>query len=260
MGERNVHKEFQKAMQEAWEEYVIDPSELTDEEIPKPDLSFLDKLLAEDSSEQDTVLHFPASRKNHRRSRRFATVAAAVFAIFILSSTIGIFVNSEASYGIKAFVQNIRHFASENEPEVNENGAETLSVTDWDKIGNGKKVVGTLYLPTYIPKGYSFQNADFVDTSGGIGDGILEIGYNYSNGEKDLIISIWKIASDTETSVIGELEQSPISGRDMYVDQNKERGEYVITYVEGDMGCSVIAPTSKYEAFKIIEGIEKQEP
>ena len=83
--------------------------------------------------------------------------------------------------------------------------------------------------------------------------------YTYSNGEKGLIISIWKIASDTETSVIGELEQSPISGRDMYVDQNKEQGEYVITYVEEDLGFLVVASTSKYEAFKIIEGIEKQE-
>lgn len=258
MAERNIHKEFQKAMQEAWEEYVIDPSELTDEKIPEPDLSFLDKLLEEDSAEQDTVLPFPASKKNRRKARRFTTVAAAVLAIFIVSSAMSIFINSEASYGIKAFVQNIRHFASENEPEVNENGAETLSVTDWDKISNGKKVVGTLYLPTYIPKGYSFQNADFSDASGGRGD-LVDTTYTYSNGEKGLIISIWKIASDTETSVIGELEQSPISGRDMYVDQNKEQGEYVITYVEEDLGFLVVASTSKYEAFKIIEGIEKQE-
>lgn len=258
MAERNIHKEFQKAMQESWEEYVIDPSQLTDEEIPKPDLSFLDQLSEEDSAKQDTSLHFPASKKNHRRSRRFTTVAAAVLAIFILSSAIGIFVNSEASYGIKSFVQNIRHLASENEPEVNENGAKTLSITDWDKINNGKKVVGTLYLPTYIPKGYTFQEANFSDASGGRGD-LVNTTYTYSSEEKSLMLSIWKITSDTETSVIGELDQSPISGRDMYVDQNKERGEYVITYVEEDMGCSVIAPTSKYDAFKIIEGIEKQE-
>ena len=45
----------------------------------------------------------------------------------------------------------------------------------------------------------------------------------------------------------------------MYVDQNKEQGEYVITYVEEDLGFLVVASTSKYEAFKIIEGIEKQE-
>ncbi len=48
--------------------------------------------------------------------------------------------------------------------------------------------------------------------------------YNYINGDKILSISIWKVAVDTETSIIGELKQSPISGRDMYVDQNKERG------------------------------------
>ena len=136
--DRNIHEEFRRAMQEAWEEAVIDTSDLKDEDIPAPDLSFLDHLSKEEPPERG--IEFPplaAGKKRRKLGGRFTKVAAAVLAICIISSAMGIFVNSEASYGIKSFVQNIRHLASENEPEVNENGAKTLSIMDWDKINNG---------------------------------------------------------------------------------------------------------------------------
>ena len=63
MAERNIHKEFQKSMQEAWEEYVIDPSELTDEKIPEPDLSFLDKLLGKIQLSKIQFFLFQPQRK-----------------------------------------------------------------------------------------------------------------------------------------------------------------------------------------------------
>ena len=260
MTDRNIHEEFRRAMQEAWEEAVIDTSDLKDEDIPAPDLSFLDHLSKEEPPERG--IEFPplaAGKKRRKLGGRFTKVAAAVLAICIISSAMGIFVNSEVSYGIRNFVQNIRHLALENEPEITETGAEYLPVTDWDEIDNGKKVVGTLYIPEYIPKGYTFQKAEFVDASGGMGDGTLDMTYSYNSGEKLLMVTIWKVASGSETSVLGELEQSPISGRDMYVALDEERKEYVITCVEQDLVFFVSAPVSKYEAFKIMEGIRKQD-
>lgn len=259
MTDRNIHEEFRRAMQEAWEEAVIDTSELKDEDIPAPDLSFLDHLSEEEPLERGIELPVLKADKKRRRANRFTKVAAAVLAICIISSAMGIFVNSETSYGIRSFVQNIRHLVFENEPEIIETGSEYLPVTDWDEIDNGKKVVGTLYIPEYIPKGYTFQKAEFTDVSGGMGDGTLDMTYNYKNGEKLLMVTIWKVANGSETSVLGELEQSPISGRDMYVALDEERKEYVITCVEQDLVFFVSAPVSKYEAFKIIEGIKKQD-
>lgn len=48
MTDRNIHEEFCRAMQKAWEESVIDTSDLKDEDIPPPDLSFLDRLYEEE--------------------------------------------------------------------------------------------------------------------------------------------------------------------------------------------------------------------
>lgn len=259
MTDRNIHEEFRRAMQEAWEEAVIDTSDLKDEDIPAPDLSFLDHLSKEEPPERGIELPTLAVGKKHRKlGGRFTKVAAAVLAICLISSAMGIFVNSEASYGIRSFVQNIRHLALENEPEITETGAEYLPVTDWGEIKSGKKVVGTLYIPEYIPKGYTFQKAEFADASGGRKE-MLNTSYYYRSGDKLIDVTITRVTSGNETSVLGELEQSPISGRDMYVALDEERKEYVITCVEQGMTFFVSAPVSKYEAFKIIEGIKKQD-
>lgn len=71
----------------------------------------------------------------------------------------------------------------------------------------------------------------------------------YSSKEKSLNIVISEVKGGSEASISGELEQSPVSGRDLYVVLDEEE----------DIRFVVNAPLSKHEAVKIIEGIKKQD-
>lgn len=260
MTDKSIHEEFCRAMQEAWEEAVIDTSELKDEDIPAPDLSFLDRLYEEEPSACGAERSRLESGKKRRRAGRFTKVAAAVLIILITGSAMGVFLNSGASYGIRSFVQNIRHLDSANGTETMESKGKSLSISDWGEIQKGKKIVGTLYIPAYIPKGYTFQKAEFAEgTASGGQQEMRTASYYYSSGEKSLTVVISEVEGGSTASISGELEQSPLSGRDLYVARGEEDEEYTITCEEGDFRFVVSAPLSKRETVNIVEGITKQE-
>ena len=81
----------------------------------------------------------------------------------------------------------------------------------------------------------------------------------YSSKEKSLNIVISEVKGGSEASISGELEQSPVSGIDLYVVLDEKEHEYTITCEEEDIRFAVNAPLSKHEAVKIIEGIKKQD-
>lgn len=81
----------------------------------------------------------------------------------------------------------------------------------------------------------------------------------YSSKEKSLNIVISEVKGGSEASLSGKLEQSPVSGIDLYVVLDEKEHEYTITCEEEDIRFAVNAPLSKHEAVKIIEGIKKQD-
>ncbi|WP_415930152.1 hypothetical protein [Zhenpiania hominis] len=245
-----THEKFKKAMQAAWEDSVLDREDLEDLEIPEPDLSFLEEE-KESKAETEMNLDFlvPAKKKSCRLSR-FVKIAAVLCLVFITGSAASIFWNSDSSYGVKSVIQNVKHFFSTEEPEVNENGVETLTVTDWNKVEDGKKVVGTIYVPEYIPEGYEFQEALF-ENAQGVQQSIF---YTYLCGKKELKIQIQTWHGDADAYLLGEAFRSPISGREMYLDESD--GICTISYAEENRNYCVFAPLSKNEVLKVVEAIK----
>ena len=244
-----THEKFRKAMQAAWEDSVLDRKDLEDLEIPEPDLSFLEQ--EESGPEPEMNLEFLDSvEKKPRRFARFAKIAACVCLVFITGSAASIFWNSDSSYGVKSVIQNVKHFFSSEEPEVNENGVETLTVMDWNELENGRKVVGKLYAPEYIPQGYRFQEALFENVQG-----VQQcIFYTYVCDKKELKIQIQTWYGNVDVYLLGEAFRSPISGREMYLDESE--GICTISYAEENQDYCVFAQLSQNEVLKVVEGIK----
>ncbi|MCB6993892.1 DUF4367 domain-containing protein [bacterium 210820-DFI.6.37] len=242
MEAKKTHEAFKKAMQEAWEHVDLDKEMVERSFIPEPDLSFLEELELENNK------LFVQPKRNYR----LAKIAAFLLAVFLTSSAISLFMNSQASYGVKGLAQNVKHFFSENEPVVDEDGVQSLVLTDWKDLSDGKEIAGTLYAPSYIPEGYEFQEVSFdrVET-------MAITSYHFSKGKKNLYVDIKVFFDDMDVYVRGDLFQSPFSEKEMYF--VKIDDEICITYAEGDHNFSVVGDLSKEEGTRIIEGIVEQE-
>ena len=77
-----MEAELKERFREAFDDYLKENGE----EIPDPDLSFLNK---------------PREKKRHSHIYRFATVAACVALIFVTSSSMAVWMNSEAAHAMK---------------------------------------------------------------------------------------------------------------------------------------------------------------
>ena len=133
MENKNIHSQLKTAMQEAWEHVDLDKETVEQFAIPEPDLSFLEDL--------------ESKNKKPEKHHRLAKIAVFLIAVFLTSSALSLFMNSQASYGVKSLIQNVKHFFSENEPVVDENGVQSLVLTDWEDLSDGKEIAGTLYVP-----------------------------------------------------------------------------------------------------------------
>ena len=238
MKNKNIHSELKKAMQETWDHVDLDKETVEQFEIPVPELSFLEDL--------------ESKNKKTKQHQRLAKIAVFLIAVFLTSSALSLFMNAQASYGVKSLIQNVKHFFSENEPVVDENGVQSLVLTDWEDLSDGKEIAGTLYVPSYIPEGYEFQEATFdriEETSTGTS-------YHFSNGKKDLYVDIEVLLDDMNVYVSGDLFQSPFSEKEMYYAKYDDGS--AVTYAEGDHNFSVVGYLSKEEGTRVIEGIVEQ--
>ena len=238
MENKNIHSQLKTAMQEAWEHVDLDKETVEQFEIPEPDLSFLEDL--------------ESKNKKPEKHHRLAKIAVFLIAVFLTSSALSLFMNSQASYGVKSLIQNVKHFFSENEPVVDENGVQSLVLTDWEDLSDGKEIAGTLYVPSYIPEGYKFQEVSFdrVETAAGTS-------YHFLKGKKDLYVDIEVLFDDMDVYVKGDLFQSPFSEKEMYY--AKYDGGSAVTYAAGDHNFSVVGDLSKEEGARVIEGIVERE-
>ena len=238
MKNKNIHSELKKAMQETWDHVDLDKETVEQFEIPVPELSFLEDL--------------ESKNKKTKQHHRLAKIAVFLIAVFLTSSALSLFMNSQASYGVKSLIQNVKHFFSENEPVVDENGVQSLVLTDWEDLSDGKEIAGTLFVPSYIPEGYEFQEATFdriEETSTGTS-------YHFSIGKKDLYVDIEVLLDDMNVYVSGDLFQSPFSEKEMYYAKYDDGS--AVTYAAGDHNFSVVGDLSKEEGTRVIEGIVEQ--
>ncbi|MCO7120908.1 DUF4367 domain-containing protein [Ihubacter massiliensis] len=245
---KDVHEELQKSMQKAWQSYEPDAEDIN---VPAPDLAFLQDGSSKVIDPQEMNLDFLSGEKKHKRHiSKVAKVAAILLAILVTSSGMAVFMNSDASYGVKGVFQNIKHYISpQEEPSMNEQGSLSLEVTDWEKLDEGKNVVPTLYIPQYIPKDYTFSKCTFFKS-----EGIASNFYEFTKGEETLLVTVDTYNGSTDIYLSGEEYKSPYSDKEIYVE--KTDGEYTATYVDESIYIRVVSTISNEENVKVIEGVE----
>ncbi len=252
---KTTHERLKETMQEAWRECTLNPEDMKEVEIPKPDLTFLDQTdekTADLEAEQEINLDFlPPGKKKRSFFVRFSTIAAVVCLVFITGSAMNLFWDSDRSYGVRSVIQNVKHFLSPREPEVNENGALSLKVHNWADIHDGEKVVGTLYLPEYVPEGYTFKMALFEHI-----DGMNILCYIYTKGGDELGIDISIATYDNDLYINGEPFREPVSGKKMYWAEEEDCD--ILSYVEEERCYSISASLPQKELLKVIEGIKSE--
>lgn len=243
----DVHEEFKKKMQEAWNEYEPDGDDL---DPPAPDLSFLDGSLSKDMEPDEMDLGFLSEKKKRRVSfSRMGKVAAVLVAIFVTSSGLAVFMNSDASYGVKGIFQNIKNqFSPEKEPSMDDQGMLTLEVTEWENLEAGKELMPTLYIPQYIPSGYAFSKCTFNKT-----EGSALSSYVYVKGKDAITIAIEDLNDSMDIYVDGKQCKSPYSNKELYV--SEEDGEHIVVYIEENLYIQVSSMISMDESIKVLEGV-----
>ena len=261
MARKKTHEHFKKALQEAWEESVLETGSQDKSRIPEPDLSFLDSggLPPVEEQPEDSELNLEflkASKRRKRRRARFAKPAAALALILLTASVINVFWNSQesrVSYGDKTVAQNVKPFSTEEDPFINKDGVLTLIVSDESGIAEGEKVVGTIYKPEYIPDGYRFFSVLFENTQ----NKFWNISYTYENDDEFIQIDISRFTEKRDFPLEGSTFLSSISGRKMYWEQSGDL--CTITCPEDHLTYRAAGELPKEEILKVVDGIVKKD-
>lgn len=213
-------------------------------DIDEMDLGFLDDI-----------------RRPNRFVSRFGKITAILLLIFITASGTVLFLNSEASYGVRGAVQNMKHFfAPEKEPTMDEDGLKELRITSWENVKNGKGLVDKFCLPGYIPEGYVFQEAYFSrEDSVSSTSGTL---YTYQKGKKELLIFIDTLkGGEWDMYLSGEPYIDPVSGKTLCLLEEEEDGTLTTDYITNDTeaiySIGVSSWLTKEENAKIINNLKE---
>lgn len=238
---KQIHEEFRKEMQKAWEAYE---PECEPSDIPEPDLSFLDNLDDKENFEDELDLSFLNEKpKKKWRHARFAKVAVLVIGILITSSIVGAFFSVDSAYGVKPVIQKVKQFFSEDESGAEEK----VVITDIEDLKKGVKVVRDTYVPQYLPAGYVFEKGEFFKFDGTV---IAMLGYS----NKDNLITITTDKSyKSSTIFISGDPYTSASGKEMYLEQLED--ELTLTYLEGNFMFHVNGDLSIEEAEKIMDNL-----
>ena len=170
-----IEEQLKEGFRDAFDEYLKKKGET----IPEPDFSFLNE---------------PKEKKDHRFLYRFGTVAVCVILIFVTSSGMAVWMNSEAAHAMKFNLEKTFHritdgFFSTDENESAETSENEISITidSMDDIDDAIAFMPDLPVPEYIPEGFELEElkvSKFVN-----GNHIIEYTFNNKNNESFFILS-----------------------------------------------------------------------
>lgn len=263
--EQNVHEEFRRAMQEAY--WSWEP-EVKDWEIPKPDLSFLDDMEWDEEEdaeaeekeplqmvqEQELDLSFleskPAKKRHFSVSARRA--AAVALAVLVTGGAAGYLLQSEPAYGVKQAFLNVKHLFSPDSKYVDtDTGEERLDIEREADIQKGSAIVPEVYIPQYIPEGFSFEKGTFSNSKE-----IEYTEYLYVNGKRKIAIDIDKAHETADVSLAGD-PYTTKSGKEVYLEEEPDL--VIVTYIKDLYIFSVDGAITKEEAIKILDSLQLME-
>lgn len=233
---QSISRNFNQAIQEASELYVREHYK-----APELDPALLKKI-----------------KKSRKKSvyKRIVQIAA-IFMVVAVGVSAGIWANADGAYGGKKIINKWVNIISplDIEQKTAEDGSilETVTITDEKKIEDAGDFAEQLYMPEYIPSGYSFEtlkiekDADYIYQD-----------YQYKKGKEYLTVSanINRTGVDTGLTVTGELYKSPVTGDDLYV-AAYEGDEYSVARIGDKVDCLVGGIGDIKEGIKVMEGFKE---
>lgn len=198
-----IEEQLKEGFRDAFDEYLKKKGET----IPEPDFSFLNE---------------PKEKKDHRFLYRFGTVAVCVILIFVTSSGMAVWMNSEAAHAMKFNLEKTFHritdgFFSTDENESAETSENEISITidSMDDIDDAIAFMPDLPVPEYIPEGFELEElkvSKFMNNT----YSVEYIFINYEN-EKLMISARQNTNIDSTAGLVMESEKIILDDRSVYI-------------------------------------------
>lgn len=194
-----MEAELKERFREAFDDYLKENGE----EIPDPDLSFLNK---------------PREKKRHSHIYRFATVAACVALIFVTSSSMAVWMNSDG-------------FFSTDEEENGETSENEISITidSMEDIDDAVAFMPDLPIPEYIPEGYELKSLDISKYV----NGTYSVEYTFENVDRSIFMinSRYSTKDQDNIGLIGGSEVIQKNDRTLYLIKDNYTSKYSVTFL-----------------------------
>lgn len=213
-----IEEQLKEGFRDAFDEYLKKKGET----IPEPDFSFLNE---------------PKEKKDHRFLYRFGTVAVCVLLIFVTSSGMAVWMNSEAAHAMKFNLEKTFHkitdgFFSTDESESAETSENEISITidSMDDIDDAIAFMPDLPVPEYIPEGFELEELKVSKFM----NGSYTAQYNFVENEgRTIIINISSLESlETDTGLMIEAEKIILSDRTIYYYKDKYFDSYGVSFIQ----------------------------
>lgn len=237
-----IEEQLKEGFRDAFDEYLKKKGET----IPEPDFSFLNE---------------PKEKKDHRFLYRFGTVAVCVILIFVTSSGMAVWMNSEAAHAMKFSLEKTFHritdgFFSTDENESAETSENEISITidSMDDIDDAIAFMPDLPVPEYIPEGFELEElkvSKFVDKS-------YAVSYIFknSNNKKFMISSHSTSEEDALAVVMADSEIIEFNDRKIYYYGDNYTNEDGASFILSEQLIAISGDLEKKDMIDLAERIE----
>ncbi len=236
-----IEEQLKEGFRDAFDEYLKKKGET----IPEPDFSFLNE---------------PKEKKDHRFLYRFGTVAVCVILIFVTSSGMAVWMNSEAAHAMKFNLEKTFHritdgFFSTDENESGNISENEISITidSMDDIDDAIAFMPDLPVPEYIPEGFELEElkvSKFVN-----GSNVSQ--YNFVKDKNKIIISINNVESDSmDAGIMMKAEEIVLPDRTIYCYKDGLYNSYGASFIEKSQLIDVKGNIDKDMIIKIVSNID----
>lgn len=237
-----IEEQLKEGFRDAFDEYLKKKGET----IPEPDFSFLNE---------------PKEKKDHRFLYRFGTVAVCVILIFVTSSGMAVWMNSEAAHAMKFSLEKTFHritdgFFSTDENESAETSENEISITidSMDDIDDAIAFMPDLPVPEYIPEGFELEElkvSKFVN-------GSYSLNYLFKNIESEIITISSCSVSENDTLAGTMADSKPIKLNDLtlYYYSDDYTGKYGASFILSSQLIAISGNVNKQDVIAICENIK----
>lgn len=236
-----IEEQLKEGFRDAFDEYLKKKGET----IPEPDFSFLNE---------------PKEKKDHRFLYRFGTVAVCVILIFVTSSGMAVWMNSEAAHAMKFNLEKTFHritdgFFSTDENESAETSENEISITidSMDDIDDAIAFMPDLPVPEYIPEGFELEELKVSKFM----NGSYAVNYVYNN-EDDAYLMITSKQTDENGAHAGLTMASKViqSGkRDIHYYEDSYTNTNNASFLMNNQLIDIAGNIDQIEMIKIAEKI-----